>query len=162
MGDVEGVAAAAMLLIFVPHAVLLWRADISEHRLPNRIVASLALCCTGAGALLALTGARVDFGFALAAGAVTAVVAIGLALVVPAALGMGDAKLTGAIAFAAALFGPWYLIVALVTPLLLGGGIGSLLLVAGRTGAKDPIPFGPFLLLGFPVALAVAPLVAPI
>jgi leader peptidase (prepilin peptidase)/N-methyltransferase len=46
---------------------------------------------------------------------------------------------------------------ALLVAVLAGGLVGAVLLISGRKGRKDPLPFGPFLALGGATALLVDP-----
>lgn len=60
-------------------------------------------------------------------------------------MGGGDMKLG---AMLGAFLGWKVLLVAVLSAVLLGGGVAIVLLVLGRKGRKDPVPFGPFLALG--------------
>ena len=44
-------------------------------------------------------------------------------------------------------------LVALFLGVFLGGGVAVALLVSGRRGRKDPVPFGPFLAAGSALSL---------
>jgi leader peptidase (prepilin peptidase)/N-methyltransferase len=46
---------------------------------------------------------------------------------------------------------------ALFVAVLAGGVVAALLLLTGRKGRKDAVPFGPFLALGGAVALFIEP-----
>jgi len=86
------------------------------------------------------------------------VVCGGLLLVVIVAsgggMGSGDMKLG---AMLGAFLG-WRLgLFALLVAVLVGGLVAAGLLLAGRKGRKDPVPFGPFLALGGAAALLVDP-----
>jgi leader peptidase (prepilin peptidase) / N-methyltransferase len=65
-------------------------------------------------------------------------------------MGGGDMKLA---AMLGAFLGWQGLLVAMLLAALTGGGVALVLLVLGRKGRKDPVPFGPFLALGGMVAL---------
>lgn len=60
-------------------------------------------------------------------------------------MGGGDMKLG---AMLGAFLGWKVLLVAVLSAVLLGGVVAIFLLVLGRKGRKDPVPFGPFLALG--------------
>ncbi|MGH7332957.1 MAG: prepilin peptidase, partial [Candidatus Rokuibacteriota bacterium] len=69
-------------------------------------------------------------------------------------MGYGDPMLS---AMLGAFLG-WRLgLFALLVAVLVGGLVGAGLLLSGRRGRKDPIPFGPFLALGGAAALLVDP-----
>jgi leader peptidase (prepilin peptidase)/N-methyltransferase len=115
--------------------------DTLEHRLPNRIVLPLYAAC--AAALVAQPS-----WIPLAAGAGTAGFLFLLSL--GGGMGMGDVKLGGVLGLAAGGLG---LSAAVLSPLagfLLGAGAA---LVALRRGRGALIPFGPYLLGGFWVAV---------
>jgi leader peptidase (prepilin peptidase)/N-methyltransferase len=69
-------------------------------------------------------------------------------------MGYGDPMLS---AMLGAFLG-WRLgLFALLVAVLVGGLVGAGLLLTGRKGRKDPMPFGPFLALGGATALLVDP-----
>jgi leader peptidase (prepilin peptidase)/N-methyltransferase len=75
-------------------------------------------------------------------------------VVVTGGMGSGDAKLG---AMLGACLG-WRLgLFALLVAVLAGGLVGAWLLLSGRRGRKDAIPFGPFLALGGAAGLLVDP-----
>ena len=72
----------------------------------------------------------------------------------PGGMGMGDMKLG---AMLGAFLG-WRLgLFALFVAVMAGGVVAAGLLLAGRKGRKDAVPFGPFLALGGATALLVEP-----
>jgi leader peptidase (prepilin peptidase) / N-methyltransferase len=115
--------------------------DLREHRIPNRIVLPAAAAC----ALLGLDTLR----HSLSALALVGLLLV-LALVQPAALGMGDVK--GAFLVAIALG-------AAATPaLLLGLALAALTGIAltlreGRTALASALPLAPFFAAGATIAL---------
>lgn len=131
-------------------------ADLRERRLPNPLVAAAAL---GLGASCAAVLASGTDGAAASVGrAALAVLGGGGALLVLAlagGVGMGDVKLGGVLAGAAALLDPVGVpLGALVAGL--AGGIGAVVVAVGR--GHDPglrperpasVPYGPALLLGW-------------
>lgn len=73
---------------------------------------------------------------------------------VPGGMGMGDMKLS---AMLGAFLG-WRLgLFALFVAVMVGGVVAAGLLLTGRKGRKDALPFGPFLALGGATALLVDP-----
>jgi len=65
-------------------------------------------------------------------------------------MGGGDLKLG---AMLGAFLGWKVVLVALFVGVVCGGALAIVLLASGRSGRKDPIPFGPFLAAGGAVAL---------
>lgn len=65
-------------------------------------------------------------------------------------MGGGDMKLA---AMMGAFLGWKLALVALFLGVFLGGGVAVALLVSGRRGRKDPVPFGPFLAAGSALSL---------
>ena len=134
-------------------------ADLRERRLPNPLVAAAAL---GLGASCAAVLASGADGAAASVGrAALGVLGGGGALLVLAlagGIGMGDVKLGGVLAGAAALVDPAGVpLAALVAGT--AGGIGAVVVAVGRRrGGHDPgllperrasVPYGPALLLGW-------------
>lgn len=70
---------------------------------------------------------------------------VGNALVGPGAMGGGDVKLA---AFVGLVTGFPMVIVALLVTILAGGFISLLLLITRVRSLRDPIPYGPFLVIG--------------
>jgi leader peptidase (prepilin peptidase)/N-methyltransferase len=68
-----------------------------------------------------------------------------IALVSRGGMGGGDIKLA---AMLGAFLGWPLVLVAIFTGVLLGGVVAVALLVSGRRGRRDPVPFGPFLAVG--------------
>lgn len=79
------------------------------------------------------------------AGAVGAGALWGLAVVSRGGMGLGDAKLVGAMGLA---LGPRDLVIAFAIAVSLGAAVGVGLLVARARTRSDPLPFGPFLVMG--------------
>lgn len=69
-----------------------------------------------------------------------------IALISRGGMGGGDIKLMGAMGFWLGLAG---VLIALFVAALVGSIVGISLIISGRKKRKDPIPFGPFLVLGF-------------
>jgi leader peptidase (prepilin peptidase)/N-methyltransferase len=69
---------------------------------------------------------------------------------VPGGMGLGDMKLA---AMLGAFLGWRAGLFALFVAVLAGGGVAAYLLLSGRRGRRDAVPFGPFLALGGAVAL---------
>jgi len=136
-------------------AVVLAATDARVKRLPNVLVLPLYPFT----AAVLLVAELTDSHHGSLPRALLAMVALAgafylLALASPGALGLGDVKLVGVLGL---LLG-WLSWAAVIAGVFLGfvvaavAGIG--LLVTRRAGRKDTIPFGPYLLLGALLALA--------
>ena len=147
-----GVAPSALAVLYIAAVTpwLLWF-DMRAHRLPNVLVVP----GIGVG-LLACAGEWVVSGRVPVVAMVAGVGYAGFLFVMHliGGMGMGDVKLSGALGLAS-----WDITVALLSPVvafLVGGLVSVILLIAGRRGQR--IAFGPFLLGGFWVAVALAAL----
>lgn len=154
------IAAAALLAVYLPHAALLAVIDAREHRLPNRIVASMSLGVLAVSGLCALLlpTERPGILAAIALAALAAVLGITMALIAPQLIGMGDAKAAPAMVLVSAAIGWDVLIGALLGVALLGGAVGTVLLLRARD-ARARFAYGPVLLAGPLLGLLLAPLV---
>ena len=149
--------ATLALAWFGAAAVVLAGVDLAVHRLPDRVTYPAAAGCAAA---LAADAAVLGTWSALLRAVVAAAVALGLAVagrvVQPAGFGWGDVKLLGLLGLLLGWAG-WGVLMAGVFAGLLIGAVGSLLLIAaGRAGWRTAIAFGPPLLAGAYVALALA------
>lgn len=129
--------------------------DLDHHRIPNRILYPGVLV---GGALLAagalLEGSPAAFLRALGGGAAFFLLLLGIALVARGGFGFGDVKL-GVLLGMFLAYLSWAALVAGVFLGFLAGGLAAIaLLVAGRKGRKDPIPFGPAMVLGAWIGVA--------
>ena len=118
--------------------------DLSERRIPNRIVVPAAAACAAAWAASGIAL------FALVEGFVLVGALLALSLVHPQALGMGDVKL--ALLLVLGLDGRG--LVALLVAFALAAGFGVLLLLRfGRSAASRKLPLAPFFAAGALIAL---------
>jgi leader peptidase (prepilin peptidase)/N-methyltransferase len=141
----------ALLLAALP-ALLLALIDLRCRRLPDRLVAVLAV--TGGLPLAALAPAKA--GTAVLA-AVVVCTAYGILACLPGGgLGLGDVKLAAALALILGFAGWPAVLAGVLTPHLLNGPIAVFLLVTRRAGGKSPLPFGPALLAGALIGLTAA------
>lgn len=143
---------AGAVLLGVP----MIRADVREHRLPNRLTGSLALLQLATALVAALV--RADFGRwppMLLTGACMALGGYLLAIPASGGLGLGDVKLLGAVGLALGHLDPgtvvvWLLALALLTALwlLLAPYVDR---AADRSVAwrKRHIAFGPPIILAW-------------
>ena len=146
-------ALALALLVVV--GVWLSVIDILTHRLPNRIVFP---SYPAAGVLLVAAAlAAQDWGrlVSLAGGAVVLwVFYFILRLIYPAGMGFGDVKLAGVLGLYLGFVGWSFLLWGTFAAFLLGGLWGVLLIISRRGNAKTAIPFGPFMIVGAGLVLA--------
>lgn len=128
--------------------------DLIEQRLPNRLIYPLIPATAGLAIALAIVvGQPRRISAALVSGIIVAGLFLLIALTIPSALGMGDAKYALPLAMAAGWWSyptaAWMVIAAV----LIGGVVALGLLVARRANRRSHIPFGPFLLCGLILAI---------
>jgi leader peptidase (prepilin peptidase)/N-methyltransferase len=151
------VAATGPTLAVIPVLYLaavtpeLVRVDLREHRLPNRLVVPGIGIGLVTWAIESLAAGRPVL-TPIVAGAASALFL--LALCVFGGIGMGDVKLAAAIGLAS-----WVPFVGVLSPVIgfLVGGVASVALIVrrgrgGRLGTR--MAFGPYLLAGFWIAVA--------
>lgn len=160
MSPVPEILLLPLLAVYLPHAAVLSAIDGAEHRLPNRWVASLTLLLALVLGVLALLepALRPLLGAAAVLALVVAAAGIGVALLAPQLIGMGDAKTAPAVVLMSTALGPEVLIAGALGTALLGGIIGIAVMIATRSGASR-FAFGPVLLAGPFLGLLGAPLV---
>jgi leader peptidase (prepilin peptidase)/N-methyltransferase len=138
-------------------AVVLGSVDLVSQRLPDRVTYPAYAVCGAAllvdAAVLGSWGALVR---AAAAAVVAFAVAAGAAAISAEGLGFGDVKLLGLLGLVLGWAG-WGVLLAGIFLGLLTGALVSLVLVATRrAGWRTAVPFGPPLLAGAVLALALA------
>lgn len=160
MYDIAPLLWIPLLVIYVPQAVVLAAVDLREHRLPNAHVGVLTLTVGGSVLVVGIIDAQVRsaLGWAVGLGVACAVIGVGLALLAPRLIGMGDAKVAPVIVFLATALGPEVLIAGGLGVALLGGSIGIIVLARTRDGATR-FAFGPVLLAWPVLGLLGAPVV---
>jgi leader peptidase (prepilin peptidase)/N-methyltransferase len=118
--------------------------DLTQRRIPNRIVVPAAAACTVLSAAVGIAT------FALAEGLVLVAALLALSLARPEALGMGDVKLALLLVLGLDGRGP----LALVVALALAAGFGLLLILChGRAAGSSRLPLAPFFAAGTLLAL---------
>jgi len=147
--------ALAAYLAAALAAVVLAATDARVKRLPNAVVLPLYPITIAILGLAFLTDSHHgSLTRSLLAMLALATAFYLLALASPSSLGLGDVKLVGVLGL---LLG-WLSWEAVVTGVFLGFVVASVaglaLLLTRRAGRKDTIPFGPYLLLGALLALA--------
>ncbi|MGR7027858.1 prepilin peptidase [Geodermatophilus sp. URMC 62] len=136
-------------------AVVLAQVDLAVHRLPDRVTLPAAAVC--AAALLAdaaLLGTWPALLRAVFAAAAAGGIALAAALAAPAGLGLGDVKLLALLGLVLGWAGWGVLLAGVLLGLLAGAAVSLLLVATRRAGWRTALPFGPPLLLGAVLALA--------
>lgn len=133
--------------------------DIDVHRLPNALVLpSYPVMLVLLGLASANPGGGADWaalGRAALAGAVLFAFYGLLVVVYPRGMGLGDVKLAGVLGLALGWLGWGSLVVGAFAAFLIGGIFSIVLLATGRASRKTAIPFGPWMVLGAFVGIAV-------
>lgn len=143
----------AFLVAGAGGVVLAW-IDLQVHRLPDRLtlpsypvgVALLGLAALSDAAGAALLRALLGMLALLA-------LYLGLALLRPADLGLGDVKLAGVLGLYLGWVGWGHLVLGAFLGFLVGGLGGIALILTGRATRRSHVPFGPAMLLGALVAV---------
>ena len=147
--------ATAALAWAAGAAVVLGAVDLASHRLPDRVTYPAYAVCAAAlfvdAAVLGSWGALVR---AVAAAALAFLLAAGAAAISPAGLGFGDVKLLGLLGLLLGWAGWGVLLAGVFLGLLTGAVVSLALLATRRAGGRTALPFGPPLLVGAVVALA--------
>ncbi|HEY8457236.1 MAG TPA: A24 family peptidase [Actinopolymorphaceae bacterium] len=134
--------------------VVLGYVDLRVRLLPNAVVLPsyavvaglLILAATASGDWRALVGA------AGGGAAVWAFLAV-LGLIAPSGMGFGDVKLGGVLGLGLGWFGPGHVLIGVMVAFAAGGLASLVLITLRRATRKSAVPFGPFLVLGFVVAV---------
>ncbi|TFV66716.1 UNVERIFIED_ORG: prepilin peptidase [Bacillus sp. AZ43] len=136
-------------------AVVLGAVDLLSHRLPDRVTYPAYVAC---GAALLADAAVLDSWVSLlravAAAAVSFAVGAGAAAVSPAGFGYGDVKLLALLGLVLGWFGWGVLLTGVFFGLVTGSLVSFALLAGRRAGWRTAIPFGPPLLAGAVLVLA--------
>jgi leader peptidase (prepilin peptidase)/N-methyltransferase len=133
--------------------VILSAIDLEHRRIPNRVLvpASILACLLLVGAAVISSDYR-----SLGNGALGAMgyglPLLAVALFAPGGMGGGDIKLAVYLGAHLGWLSLPHVAVGAFLAFLVGGTVALGLLVAGRKGRKDPIPFGPFMAAGALVA----------
>ena len=150
------VALIAAVLAFVFYGVRLSVTDVRLHLLPNKLLfpwmrwALLLLVIAG------LTHGDPQRALRTVAGGV--VLFIGyllLHLLSRSGMGMGDVKLAFVLGLYLGFASWWHVLWGTMFAFLLGALVALVGIVAGRMGHKTAIPFGPFMIVGALLALAI-------
>lgn len=148
-------AVFAFFAAFAPLSVALAVVDLRTHRLPDRLVLpaypiGLVLLAIAA----ASSGVWADFWRAAGGGAILFLFYLALRALQPAGMGGGDVKLAGVVGIVLGFLGWDALLIGAFAGFLVGGLFSLIVLVARRAGPRTAIPFGPWMLLGCWIAIA--------
>jgi leader peptidase (prepilin peptidase)/N-methyltransferase len=149
-------ALPAFLLLAVA-AVLLTVIDLRHRLLPNRVV--IPTLVTGALLLLvaaAIEGSWTDLLRAVLGAAVLFAVFLVLAVISPSGLGMGDVKLAAVLGLYLGWLGWGVVLLGAVAGFLVQAVLALVLLALGRVRRDSDLPFGPAMLVGAAVTMALA------
>lgn len=149
-------------LWFVGVTVTLTITDIDHKLIPNKILypgTVVGAVLLGLGSLL--DGTPRQFVRGLGGAGLYFTVLLVIALIAKGGFGFGDVKLAVLLGLFTAYHGWDILVVAFLLAFLLGGLISIFLLITRIRGRKDAIPFGPYLIAGAYLALALGdPIIA--
>ncbi|MGY1679584.1 prepilin peptidase [Geodermatophilus sp. SYSU D01176] len=135
--------------------VVLAQVDLAVHRLPDRVtVPAYAAVATALAVDAVALGTWPALLRATLAGAVAFGLAAVAAVVSPRGLGFGDVKLLGLLGLVLGWVGWGALLAGVFLGLVTGAAASLTLIAAGRAGWRTALPFGPPLLVGAVLALA--------
>ena len=151
--SVTAAIAASLVLVamlyFAAISIALAAIDVDTHRLPDAIVLPSYLVLGILLVTAAFLVGDIEGAARTAAGAgVLFAGYLGLVLISPRGMGMGDVKLAGVIGLVLGFSGWSALGVGTLAAFLLGGIVGVVLIVLGRARRNTGIPFGPWMLAG--------------
>ena len=153
-GSMERAALAALAVSVL---ITLSAIDLEHRRLPNVIVLPSTACAlVWVAGLGAATGDLNVFTTAVGCGA-AAFALLFLIAIVSGGMGFGDVKLAAFIGVTTGRFGWEVTVAAIFGGFFVGGLVAIVLLLAGRKGRKEAIPFGPALAAGATLALFAGP-----
>jgi len=136
-------------LVFISALIPLAVIDLEHRLLPKVIVGPAAL----AGLVLSILANPAGWWTYPLSAVAVAVSLLGLALVYPSGMGMGDVKMGGMLG---AFLGP-YAALAIFLGALIGAITGGLLMAAGKMPRRSALPFGLFMALGGIISLFAGP-----
>ena len=146
----------AFLLLGVA-GVLLAVIDLQHRLLPDRVVLTTLVC----GAVLLLPAAAIEGAWssllraALGAAALFAVFLV-LAVISPSGLGMGDVKLAAVLGLFLGWLGWSVVLLGAVAGFVVQAVLALALLALGRVRRDSELPFGPAMLIGAALTMAIA------
>ena len=157
LAHLDRLVSAPAYLYLAAAGTALTLIDARTHRLPDRIVLPSYPVLLG---LLTVTSAVTGDWSALVRGLVGAALSLAVYLlmwlVYPGGMGFGDVKLAGLVGMALAYLSWPALAVGTFAAFLLGGIVGTVLLVTTERSRRSRLAFGPFMVAGVWVALLLA------
>ena len=152
-------AATPAFLVLAGAAVALALIDLDHHRLPDVIVLPLYPVTVALLMIASALTAEPHGWSALVRAGIGAAALLGFYggawFLYPRGMGLGDVKLAGVLGLALGWLGWGALAVGAFAAFLLGGVFGIALRLAGRNAKGQGIPFGPWMLAGAAVGVAV-------
>jgi leader peptidase (prepilin peptidase)/N-methyltransferase len=136
-------------LVFISALIPLAAIDLEHRLLPNAIVGPAALV----GLLLSILANPAGWWIYPLSAIAVAGALLGLALIYPSGMGMGDVKMGGMLG---AFLGP-YAALAVFLGALIGAITGGLLMAAGKVHRRSALPFGLFMAAGGLISLFAGP-----
>ncbi|MFY9175048.1 MAG: prepilin peptidase [Peptococcia bacterium] len=134
----QGLAGLFLFSLFLAIALI----DLEHYIIPNGLVLALLV----GGVIYHFLGQDLTIIQRLIGLAVGFAVPVVIALISRGGMGGGDIKLMATMGFWLGFGG---ILITLFIAALIGSIIGIALIISGRKKRKDPIPFGPFLVIGF-------------
>ena len=157
LAHLGSLAATPAFLYLAAAGTALALIDAATHRLPDAIVlpsyAVLALLFT---ATTAVTGDWHALARAIAGAGLSVLFYGAMWRVYPQGMGFGDVKLAGVLGMALGYLGWAALAVGTFAAFVVGGVVGTVLLLATARTRRSHLAFGPFMVLGVWVALLAA------
>lgn len=155
-GTIHAATLLVALLYLMAISISLTLIDLDTHTLPNRIVLPAYIVLP----VLLLVASAVSGDWGAAVRGIVGLVVLGgvyllLALAVLGGMGLGDVKLAGVLGLVLAYLGWGPLAVGSSAAFLLGGTFAVVLLAVRRAGRRSGIPFGPWMLAGAWLGIAV-------
>ena len=145
------------LLVVGSAGLALAAIDLDHHRLPNAIVYPLYPVVLAGLCLAALVGPQAWLAALVGAGLWLLVIG-GLWLASGGrGMGLGDVKLAPVLGAVLGWLSVGVAVIGLFTAFVLGAIVGLALMLAGRAGRRSRIPFGPYLVAGYLLAIFVGP-----
>ena len=136
-------------LVFGACLVVVTVTDLRLFLIPNRIIYPTLLASVvllGSGAALAHDGRALKH--AAIGGLAAWLALLVIHLINPRGMAFGDVRLAAVIGAYTGWFGYDHVFLGLFLGFIAAAVIGGVLIVSKRRGAKDPVPFGPFLAVG--------------
>ena len=151
--------AAPIYMILSASLVLVTFIDLTDWTIPNEVTfpgMPLGIGCALLGMVIPGSGLRLDSpvmaiaGLALGGGILYTLDKLSLLLLKKPGMGFGDVKL---VAMLGAFFGPWGVLLTIVTASFIGAAVGLTMMSVQRSRGKEKgegnyLPFGPYLALG--------------